>query len=282
MISFTRYITEVIVPKKSETMGISRSVMPQIKHKHMKDFLEYLKDNGIKVKKVTLDPGKLKAIQGEFDKEKIAKNIEKLKVSGEKQKPIFVSDDGYVIDGNHRWLAALNAGVSIDAFQANKKGKKVLDVTNRYSKVQRKELGEEIDICSLLEQLLEKEDSCPVITKDHMKAFEKFVDRMFEKFGVDFDFTKHFRERMSDTRNDPCISMKELADLIKKIYEEKKRGKNTLSKYKDSEVVIKDMQSDLNMPVAIEYDPKKDELEVIAKTVMRKKNFRTPNPVVRV
>jgi nicotinic acid mononucleotide adenylyltransferase len=128
----------------------------------------------------------------------------------------------------------------------------------------------------------EQKDSCPILTVAHMQAFEKFVDRMFEKFGIDFDFTKHFRERMSDERNDPCIDMKELATMIQKIYRRKVKGDNFLSKHKDAEIVIKDLQSDLNMPVAIEYDRKNDEIRVVSKTIMRKKNFRTPNPVVKV
>lgn len=116
------------------------------------------------------------------------------------------------------------------------------------------------------------------ITLSQMKAFEKFVDRMFEKFQIDFEFTKHFGERMSDDRNKPNIKMKELADFIKKIYN--KQGKN-LKGVAGAEAVIKDMQSDLNIPVVVKYDQKNDEFDVVAKTIMRKKNFKTPNKVIQ-
>lgn len=115
-----------------------------------------------------------------------------------------------------------------------------------------------------------------------MKAFEQFVDKMFAKFNIDFEFTKHFRERMSHERNDPCIDMKELASMIQKIYKKYQNGEKSLSKFVDAEAVIKDMQTDLNMPVAVEYDRKKDDLVVIAKTIMRKKNFRSPDPEIKV
>jgi hypothetical protein len=131
-------------------------------------------------------------------------------------------------------------------------------------------------------QFVEEKDVCPILTVAHMKAFEKFVDKMFEKFNIDFDFTKHFRERMSDERNNPCIDMKELAQMIQKIYKKYQNGEQSLSKHIDSEAVIKDLQSDLNMPIAIEYNRKNDEIEVVAKTIMRKKNFRTPNPEIKV
>lgn len=131
-------------------------------------------------------------------------------------------------------------------------------------------------------QFVTEADSCPILTVAHMKAFEQFVDKMFEKFDIDFEFTKHFRERMTDTRNDPCIDMKELAAMIQKIYKKYQGGEKSLNKFVDAEAVIKDIQSNLNMPIAVEYNRKDDELVVIAKTIMRKKNFSTPNPVVKV
>lgn len=131
-------------------------------------------------------------------------------------------------------------------------------------------------------QFVTEADTCPILTTAHMKAFEQFVDKMFAKFNIDFEFTKHFRERMSHERNDPCIDMKELAAMIQKIYKKYQNGEKSLSKFVDAEAVIKDMQTDLNMPIAVEYDRKSDDLVVIAKTIMRKKNFRTPSPEIKV
>lgn len=122
-----------------------------------------------------------------------------------------------------------------------------------------------------------REENCEVVNMKHMKEFERFVDKLFAKFDIDFNFTKHFADRMGDKRNDPCIKMKELADLITKIY--KNSGKNIKS-VKGAEAVVKDLQSDLNIPVAVSYDAKNDEFDVVMKTVMRKKNFRTPNRII--
>ena len=123
-----------------------------------------------------------------------------------------------------------------------------------------------------------EQKSCDLVGMQQIRAFEKFVDRMFEKYGIDFKFTKHFGDRMGDDRNDPCIKMQDLADFIKKIY--KRQGKS-LKGMAGAEAVIKDMQSDLNIPVAVEYDSKNDEFDVVMKTIMRKKNFRTPNKVIK-
>jgi hypothetical protein len=128
------------------------------------------------------------------------------------------------------------------------------------------------------EYLLEK--SCPLITKDQMKKFEQFVDKLFSRFGIDFDFSTHFIERMSDERNDPCINIMELGAIFKKIYDTKVKGDERLSKFKDTEAVVKDLQTKLNIPFVIRYDRKNDELNIKAKTIMRKDNFRTPSPVI--
>jgi len=126
------------------------------------------------------------------------------------------------------------------------------------------------------EALLEQ-DSCDIITMGQMKAFEKFVDRIFDKYDIDFQFTKHFGDRMSDDRNKPCIKMKELADFVTKIY--KRQGKSLKAEV-GAEAVIKDMQSDLNIPLVVKYDQKNDEFDIVMKTIMRKKNFKTPNKVI--
>jgi len=122
------------------------------------------------------------------------------------------------------------------------------------------------------------EEQCDLVGYKQIQAFEKFVDRMFEKFGIDFNFTRHFGDRMSDDRNDPCIRMQELADFIKKIY--RNQGKSIKS-VAGAEAVIKDIQNDLNIPIVVKYDSREDDFDVVMKTVMRKKNFRTPNKVIR-
>ena len=49
-----------------------------------------------------------------------------------------------------------------------------------------------------------------------------------------------------------------------------------------AQAVIADMNSDVNIPFVLTIDKKNNELDLIAKTVMRKKDFKTSNPVLRV
>ena len=57
------------------------------------------------------------------------------------------------------------------------------------------------------------EDECAIYSSEQIKSLEKFADKLLDKFGVDIEFTKHFGERMGDSRNVPCIKISELQQL---------------------------------------------------------------------
>jgi len=115
------------------------------------------------------------------------------------------------------------------------------------------------------------------ITQKQINDLEKFADRILAKFEIDVEFTRHFVDRVNDSRNDPDITIAELQKLFKKIA--KAKGKKVKELIGD-EGVLKDLQTDLNLPVAVKL--KKDgEIEVINKTIMRKKDFKTSNKVIK-
>ena len=115
------------------------------------------------------------------------------------------------------------------------------------------------------------------VTPKQLVDLEKFADRILKKFNVDIEFTRHFGDRMNDKRNDPPIKVQELQRVFKKIARNKAKN---IRQNPDSEAVIKDLQTDLNLPVVINYNRDKDEFEVINKTIMRKKNFRTTSKTI--
>jgi hypothetical protein len=63
--------------------------------------------SGVGVTETTMPASHLKATQMELDGAKVASMVAKLRKLGAKAKdnPIFVSNDGYVLDGHHRWAA---------------------------------------------------------------------------------------------------------------------------------------------------------------------------------
>lgn len=128
-----------------------------------------------------------------------------------------------------------------------------------------------------LKQYISEATGCDFISFQELKELEKFAGRLLEKFGIDIAFTKHFGERMSDSRNTPCIKIEELKELFKKVARD---GGKKIKRHANDEAVLKDLQSDLNLPIVINVD-RNGEFEIVMKTIMRKKNFRTPSPEVK-
>ena len=114
------------------------------------------------------------------------------------------------------------------------------------------------------------------VTQKELNDLEKFADRLLNKFDIDIEFTRHFADRMNDKRNKPAITVEELRSLFKKMADN--RGKK-VKKHGNSEAILKDMQSDLNLPVVVNW--KNGEFEIVNKTIMRKKAFKSPDPTIR-
>ena len=111
------------------------------------------------------------------------------------------------------------------------------------------------------------------LTRQDLDAVEKYADRLYKAVGIDVEFTRHFLDRVNDERNKKQITVAELIRLFKQSY--KKHGKKIAQLGPDAEAVLNDIQTDVNMPFALKWDGK--ELDLVAKTVMRKKNFATSN-----
>ena len=117
------------------------------------------------------------------------------------------------------------------------------------------------------------------VTQRDLDNVEKYADKLFAKVGLDIEFTKHFKDRVNDERNKKPITPAELIRLFKQTY--KKYGKKISPMGAGAQAVIHDMQTDVNMPFVLQPD-RGGMLDLVAKTVMRKKNFSTPNKKLEV
>ena len=111
------------------------------------------------------------------------------------------------------------------------------------------------------------------IKKSDLDQIERYADRLFASLGIDVEFTRHFLDRVNDQRNVKQITPSELTRLFKQSY--KKHGKTIAKLGPDAEAVINDMKTNINMPFVLNL--KGGELELVAKTVMRKKDFKSPD-----
>ena len=118
------------------------------------------------------------------------------------------------------------------------------------------------------------------ISNNELNAVEDYADRLFSELGLDVQFSKHFRKRVNDPRNTKPITPAELIGLFKRTY--LKSGKKISSMPPSAQAVIQDMRTDINTPFVIEYDPRSRELDLVMKTIMRKKDFQTTNDKIVV
>ena len=120
---------------------------------------------------------------------------------------------------------------------------------------------------------LNAEKGSSQLTAKDLDTVEKYADKLYKSLGVDIAFTRHFLDRVNDTRNVKQITVAELIRLFKQSF--KKYGKQIPKLGNDAQAVLNDIKTDINMPFVLKWDGK--EFELIAKTIMRKKDFKTSN-----
>ena len=124
------------------------------------------------------------------------------------------------------------------------------------------------------------ERSDPMVTKRELDALESKLDALFKELDIDIEFTKHFLDRVNDARNGKQITVNELITLYKKEFT--KYGEALTKMPADREALFTDLSNDINIPFVMNWNSKKNQMELVAKTVMRKHNFLTRTKKLRV
>ena len=109
------------------------------------------------------------------------------------------------------------------------------------------------------------------ISHQQLNYAEDIIDALWSKLGIDVKFSKHFFQRINDSRNEKEITVDELIALFKKEYQEHGHVIKTLDD--NDEAVMKDLFSKLNIPFAMNKSG--EDKEIVAKTIMRKPTFHT-------
>ena len=130
----------------AQNKGIPRAEMPQFKGQtaegEIKDVEEgwrqMLKDKGIKVTRETVPAAELKASQMQLDGPKVAGMSKAMEAGKIPDAPIFVTKDGYILDGHHRWAAKVAIDVKDGKMGDVKMPVDVIDI----------EIGEAIDLAN--------------------------------------------------------------------------------------------------------------------------------------
>lgn len=111
------------------TLGVPRAEMPQIEAQHRGALVQFLGGKGIQHEQVELDGKALKSTQAEFDRTKVAAMAAD---PGASSRSVLVSSDGYVLDGHHQWLAAVEAGKPVKAIRLEAPIRELLTVVPQF------------------------------------------------------------------------------------------------------------------------------------------------------
>ena len=118
------------------------------------------------------------------------------------------------------------------------------------------------------------------ITKAQLGQLERLLDQLFQKVGLDIEFTRHFFDRVNDRRNRVQITTDELGAIFKEVHQ---RHASAIKGHgKDWEAVITDLNTDINVPFVLNWNAHKGMLELVTKTVMRKRGFKTRGKTMTV
>jgi hypothetical protein len=243
-------ITEDIV-KLNNSLNISRDVLPQIDKDQLENYLEYLESKHIPFEIEFQPIASLNSAQSHIDTDKvkaIMKNEDSLDT------PIIVSKDDYILDGHHRALAAFNLDKQseIPVVKVDLALDKLIDISNEFNGSYNQSINE-IPMADLVQ-------------------IDKYADKQLNPIDVVLT-DRHFFERLTDPRNDKPISAAELTGFFKRIAKNKKKFLEFLDQY--GQVVAKDNRTNINIPFM------KQANRVIAKTIMRKDDFKTSNPTYK-
>ena len=107
------------------------------------------------------------------------------------------------------------------------------------------------------------------VDKKELTKLDTFADKQLDPVDVDLT-SNHFFDRLNDPRNNKEISNAELIGFFKRLGKKKKELFDFLSKFK--EIVASDDRTDINIPFLNQAN------KIIAKTILRKKDFQTSNP----
>ena len=110
------------------------------------------------------------------------------------------------------------------------------------------------------------------MSKSQLNQVEKYAEKQLSP--EDIEFTNHFFDRVNDIRNGKEISDAELTGFFKRLARHKKEFKEFLEKF--HQIVVKDKRNDINIPFV------KQSNHIIAKTIMRKGDFKSTNQTLTI
>lgn len=108
------------------------------------------------------------------------------------------------------------------------------------------------------------------MTSSELDSVERYADSELDP--IDIEFGNHFFDRLNDPRNGKEITSDELVSFFNRLARKKEAFMSFIERYR--EFVVKDKNSSINIPFVSQVN------QALAKTIMRKPGFMTPDPII--
>lgn len=108
------------------------------------------------------------------------------------------------------------------------------------------------------------------MTSSELDSIERHADNELDP--IDIEFGNHFFDRLNDPRNGKEITAGELMSFFDRLAKKKDAFTSFVKRY--HEFVVKDKGSSINIPFVSQVN------QALAKTIMRKPGFMTPDPTI--
>jgi len=174
-------------------------------------------------------------------------------------------DAGYYLDNLDGWSF-------FDEIPSEREKKKAVDQelplhlhgdgkTDKYNRILKQDLPMPNDLLEMAE-----------MAKSDLDQIEKYADAQLSPEDIELGReSDHFFQRLNDPRNGKQISPAELTGFFKRLAKNKKKFLDFIKQYK--EFVVKDKRTNINIPFMAVAN------KLIAKTIMRKDDFKSSTPV---
>ena len=174
-------------------------------------------------------------------------------------------DAGYYLDNLDGWSF-------FDEIPSEREKKKAVDQelplhlhgdgkTDKYNRILKQDLPMPNDLLEMAE-----------MAKSDLDQVEKYADAQLSPEDIELGKeSDHFFQRLNDPRNGKQISPAELTGFFKRLARNKKKFLDFVKQYK--EFVVKDNRTKINIPFMAVAN------KLIAKTIMRKDDFKSSTPV---
>ena len=189
------------ISRPKNSLGISRKDMPQIRRQYIKNFVDFLRADQIKVVEKKIEVSKLKPTQNEINLDKVKLKYDEFSDSLDSIKPFIVSSDYHILDGHHQLFALKNIdkNMKVSCYFVDYPMLGIIEYAKSFPKTSYKSINEEDEVQRTKER--------------QARELETIKDRHFDELQV-ARLRDYENKKAEKDRNESVIDFGENDDYI--------------------------------------------------------------------